>query len=62
MPLLDRTGHRNTLTAAGEVVFRRGLKLPADRDDLMAELDELRGLKRGTLIRQGKGIAGTYSN
>jgi DNA-binding transcriptional LysR family regulator len=62
VPLLDRTGHRSTLTAAGEVVFRRGLKLPADRDDLMAELDELRGLKRGTLIRQGKGIAGTYSN
>ncbi len=49
MPLLDRIGHRSVLTAAGEVVYRRGLKLLADRDDLLAELDAVRGLKRGTL-------------
>ncbi len=48
-PLLDRIGHRSTLTAAGEIVYRRGLNMLAERDDLMAELDELRGLKRGTL-------------
>jgi DNA-binding transcriptional LysR family regulator len=47
--LLDRLGHRTTLTAAGEVIYRRGIKLLADRDDLLAELDEVRGLKRGTL-------------
>ncbi|HWA42009.1 MAG TPA: LysR family transcriptional regulator [Hypericibacter adhaerens] len=49
MPLLDRIGHRSRLTAAGEVVHRRALKILAERDDLVAELGELRGLKRGTL-------------
>lgn len=47
--LLDRLGHRSLLTAAGEVVYRRGLKLLAERDDLMAEIAEIRGLKRGVL-------------
>ncbi|MBB3931098.1 DNA-binding transcriptional LysR family regulator [Kaistia hirudinis] len=49
LPLLDRIGHRATLTAAGEVVYRRGVKLLAERDDLLAELAEIRGLKRGVL-------------
>lgn len=49
VPLLDRIGHRSVLTAAGEVVYRRGIKLLADRDDLMTELAEIRGLKRGVL-------------
>lgn len=49
VPLLERIGHRSTLTAAGEVVYRRGIKLLADRDDLLAELDEVRGLQRGVL-------------
>lgn len=49
MQLLDRTGHRSVLTAAGEIVYRRGVKLLAERDDLLAELDEIRGLKRGVL-------------
>lgn len=49
VPLIDRTGHRSTLTAAGEVVYRRALRLLAERDDLMAEIDEIRGLTRGTL-------------
>jgi DNA-binding transcriptional LysR family regulator len=48
-PLLDRIGHRSTLTSTGEVVYRRALSILAERDDLAAELDELRGLKRGTL-------------
>ncbi|GAA5231903.1 LysR family transcriptional regulator [Verticiella sediminum] len=52
VPLLDRIGHRSVLTAAGEVVYRRGVKLLADREDLLAELDEIRGLKRG-LLRLG---------
>ncbi len=51
-PLLDRIGHRVTLTPLGEVVYRRGLQLLADRDDLLAEIEELRGLKRG-LLRLG---------
>lgn len=49
VPLLDRVGHRSKLTAAGEIVFQRALRMLAERDDLLAELDELRGLKRGTL-------------
>jgi DNA-binding transcriptional LysR family regulator len=48
-PLLDRTGRRVALTAIGEVVYRRGVKLLADRDDLLAEIEEMRGLKRGVL-------------
>lgn len=47
--LLDRTGHRSVMTPAGEVVYRRGLKLLADRDDLLAELNEIRGVRRGSL-------------
>lgn len=49
LPLLDRIGHRSVMTPAGEVVYRRGLKLLADRDDLLAELDEIRGVRRGSL-------------
>jgi DNA-binding transcriptional LysR family regulator len=49
VPLLDRIGHRSQPTAAGEIVYRRALRMLAERDDLIAELDELRGLKRGTL-------------
>jgi DNA-binding transcriptional LysR family regulator len=49
VPLLDRKGHRSTLTAGGDVVYRRALKILAERDDLVTELDELRGLKQGTL-------------
>ncbi|MBV8192243.1 MAG: LysR family transcriptional regulator [Alphaproteobacteria bacterium] len=49
MPLLDRLGHRSRLTAAGEVVYRRALRVLAERDDLLSELGELRGLKRGSL-------------
>jgi DNA-binding transcriptional LysR family regulator len=47
--LLDRIGHRSTLTVAGEVVYRRAVRILAERESLMAELDDLRGLKRGTL-------------
>jgi DNA-binding transcriptional LysR family regulator len=49
VPLLDRIGHRSALTDAGEIVFRRAIKMLAQRDDLLAELDDLRGLRRGTL-------------
>jgi DNA-binding transcriptional LysR family regulator len=49
LPLLDRIGQKSTLTAAGEIVYRRALRLLAERDDLAAELAELRGLRRGAL-------------
>jgi len=48
-PLLERMGHRTRLTDIGEVVYPRAVRLLADRTDLLSELDELRGLKRGTL-------------
>jgi DNA-binding transcriptional LysR family regulator len=49
VPLIDRVGHRSSLTAAGEVVYRRALRLLAERDDLVAELGEIRGLQSGVL-------------
>ena len=49
VPLLDRIGHRSVLTVAGEVVFRRALKILAEHEDLAAELSELQGLRRGAL-------------
>ena len=48
-PLLDRIGHRSRLTAAGEIVLHRAQRILTEREDLIAELGELRGLKRGTL-------------
>jgi len=44
VPLLDRKGHRSTLTADRDVVYRRAPKILAERDDLVTELDELRSL------------------
>jgi DNA-binding transcriptional LysR family regulator len=58
MPLLDRGAHRCTLTAAGEIVYRRAQRMLAERDALVGELDELRGLRRGTL-RLGLGPLGS---
>lgn len=49
LTLLHRNGHHCTLTGAGEIVYRRALVMLAERDDLLAELNELRGLKRGRL-------------
>jgi DNA-binding transcriptional LysR family regulator len=49
LPLLDRLGSGIKPTAAGEIVYRRALRLLAERDDLAAELTDLKGLKRGTL-------------
>src|ERR1700756_5360013 len=43
VPLLDRIGHRSQPTAAGEIVYQRALPMLAERDDLIAELEELRG-------------------
>src|SRR5260221_4716116 len=48
-PLLHRIGQRAELTAAGEIVYRRALGLLAESENLVAELDDLRGLKRGRL-------------
>jgi DNA-binding transcriptional LysR family regulator len=58
VPLLDRIGHRTRLTDAGEIVYPRAVRLLTDRDDLVAELDELRGLKRGMLKLGLPGVGG----
>src|SRR5712672_1035638 len=47
-PLLNRVGHRITLTVVGEIVYRRALRILAERDDLMTELGDVLALKRGT--------------
>lgn len=49
MPLLNRLGHRNELTAAGEIAYSRALVLLAEHNDLVAEINDLRGLRRGVL-------------
>jgi DNA-binding transcriptional LysR family regulator len=49
LPLLERLPKGVRLTTAGAVVHRRALALLAQLDDLGAELDELKGLRRGVL-------------
>ena len=49
LPLVMRSGHRNRLTSAGAIVYDAAIKMLAVRAGLVAELDELRGLKRGAL-------------
>lgn len=48
-PLLDRQALKPRLTAVGEAVYARALRMLAERDDLLLEIAELRGLKRGVL-------------
>jgi len=49
MQLLDRVGHRCTLTDAGKAVYRRAVTILAEGDDLIAEVEGLRGIMTGTL-------------
>jgi DNA-binding transcriptional LysR family regulator len=49
LPLLERLPKGVRLTSAGAIVHRRALALLAQVDDLGAELDELKGLRRGIL-------------
>ncbi len=60
LPLLERFGHRSQLTSAGEIVYRRALAILAQGDDLRAELEELRGLREGTL-RLGLPLIGSHT-
>lgn len=48
--LLERDKrHRRRLSQAGELVYRRALRMMLESQGLDEELDELRGLRRGTL-------------
>ncbi|HWK60353.1 MAG TPA: LysR family transcriptional regulator [Eoetvoesiella sp.] len=48
-PLLERIGHRHTLTSAGEAVYRHATRMLTARDELLSELQDIQGLRRGTL-------------
>lgn len=48
-PLIDRSAPMLRLTDLGEVVFPRAVQLLTDRNDLLAQIAETRGLKRGSL-------------
>ncbi len=47
--LLQRSRHGVQLTPAGQIVHRRALALLGEREDMLRELQELRGLQRGEL-------------
>lgn len=47
--LLERTPAGVTLTAAGEVAYRRALAMLAEKEAMDAEMDDLRNVRRGTL-------------
>ncbi len=47
--LFERNGHKYTLTEAGQIVYRRARNILAEGEDMLTELDELRGLRRGVL-------------
>jgi DNA-binding transcriptional LysR family regulator len=50
MPLLDRSGRKRIkLTSVGEVVYNHAIKILSERDNMRAEIDELCGLKKGSL-------------
>ncbi|MGU3400588.1 LysR family transcriptional regulator [Brucellaceae bacterium D45D] len=52
LALLDRDTTPPRLTVAGEIVYRRALAMLTEKDDMLGELEELCGLKRG-LLRLG---------
>lgn len=47
--LLDRNGHKSSMTDTGKMVFQRALRILAEQDDLKTELAELQGLNKGVL-------------
>ncbi len=47
--LIDRSGHKPALTDAGRVAFRHAQAMLTQREDLLTELSELKGLRRGAL-------------
>lgn len=47
VPLLNRANRQTTLTDVGEIVYRHAQKILAERDELLTELSDVRGLKFG---------------
>lgn len=58
--LLDRLGKRAVPTDAGEVLFRRGLRLLEELERVRQEIDRLMGTVSGTLAIGGSTIPGAY--
>lgn len=56
--LFDRVGHKSQLTEAGRIVYRRAQAILTEGEDMIAELDDLRGMKRG-LLRLGLPLFGS---
>lgn len=48
-PLLDRSGRQIRPTDAGRAVYRRSLAMLAEHENLVGDLADLKGLKRGQL-------------
>lgn len=48
-PLLDRLGRSVRMTPAGETVYRRGVTMLVEHENLLGDLADLQGLKRGQL-------------
>ena len=47
--LIDRSGRHSAPSEAGRIVYRRAQAILAERDNLLKELSDLRGLRRGEL-------------
>lgn len=58
--LLDRTGRRVRLTAAGEVFLRRAERVLADVEAAVVEVREFGGLRRGRVTVGTTRISGSY--
>lgn len=58
--LLDRTGRRIRLTAAGEVFLRRAERVLADVDAAVVEVREFQGLRRGRVTVGTTRISGSH--
>jgi DNA-binding transcriptional LysR family regulator len=60
LPLLEVVGRRVRLTQAGTLVYEPAKRILAEFEDAGAALDELRGLRRGTIRMAGDTTVGIY--
>lgn len=60
LPLVEVIGRRVRLTQAGELLYEHARRILADFEAAGRELDDLRGLRRGTLRVVGDTTVGTY--
>src|SRR3989337_543660 len=58
LPLLEIVGRRVRLTQAGTLVYEHAKRILAEFEDAGAALDDLRGLRRGTIRMAGDTTVG----